>query len=49
MFNLKTTATVNEKTFNRVAFIVCAVILSLVIFALLTGDIRGFNNTYLSK
>jgi preprotein translocase subunit SecD len=30
-----------------VAVIVCATIAALVIFALATGDINGFNNTYL--
>jgi len=47
MYNLKTTATVNKRTFNVVATILFVVLVSAIAYALITGDINGFNNTYL--
>jgi hypothetical protein len=46
---MKTYSTVSAKAYNRATFIVCGVITLIVIIALITGNINGFNNTYLSK
>lgn len=46
---MKTYSTVSAKSYNTATFIVCGVIILIVVIALLTGDVNGFNHTYLSK
>lgn len=46
---MKTYSTVSAKAYNRATFIVCSIIALIVVIALITGNVNGFNNTYLAK
>lgn len=47
MYTLKTTITINRKLAVIGALIFGLALLSGIVFALTTGDINGFNHTYL--
>ncbi len=46
---MKTYSVVNKKAYDRATFIVCGIITLIVILALISGNINGFDNSYISK
>lgn len=46
---MKTYSTVNAKTYNISAWVFCTAIALLVIYALVFGNVNGFDNAYISK